>query len=353
MGKGDAGISAGFIRADKSPTITEKILAWGRGNLLIPDARKFWISPATRAILIYLKSNNIDAIISSGPPHSMHLIARNVHKKTAIPWLADFRDPWVNMDNADKFRMSAWAKRKHERLEREVLKLATSVDTVSWYLSKQYEDVRGNTVHVLTNGFDHVDFIDRPAVDSQDIILGHYGTFGEDRNPIALWKALSEIIEENESWKNRMKIRLVGPTDSSVLTSIKEHKLESYLEYIPYMRHNEVLELMLQTQILLVILNQNANEEGRVTGKIFEYVATGNQVLGIGSPTSDCAKVIDTSGSGEMLSFSNSEGIKSVLLDLQGRGRKNPLNESVMGYSRQKLTQELVLILDEMIAKKH
>ncbi len=351
MGKGDAGISAGFIRSNQAPTITEKIMAWGRGNLLVPDARKFWISPATRAILNYLKTNEIDAMISSGPPHSMHLIAKNVHRKTHIPWLADFRDPWVNMDNADKFRMSAWAKRKHERLEREVLKLATSVDTVSWHLSKQYEAIRGKSVHVLTNGFDHIDFLDRPSQENEEIILGHYGTFGDDRNPIALWIALSELVQENESWKNRMKIRLVGPTDGAVLASIKEHNLETYLEYTPYVKHNEVLDLMMQNQILLVILNQNANEEGRVTGKIFEYVATGNQVLGVGSPTSDCAKVIETTHSGEMVSFTNKERIKSALLTMQENGREQPLNNTVMGYSRQNLTHELVEILDEMIMK--
>jgi glycosyltransferase involved in cell wall biosynthesis len=348
LGKKNSGISAGFIRTDSKPSMTEKILAWGRGNLLIPDARKFWISPASKAVIKYLKSNNLDAMVSSGPPHSMHLIAKKIHKKTKLPWLADFRDPWVNMDNADKFQMSAWAKKKHARLERQVLKSATQVDTVSWFLSKQYEQIRGTAVHVLTNGFDHVDFFGKQPVEVDEIVIGHYGTFGDDRNPIALWEALSELVQESELWKNRIKIRLVGPTDNSVLESINSYHLSNYLEYIPYLKHNEVLNLMMQTQILLVILNQNANEEGRVTGKIFEYVATGNQVLGIGSPTSDCAKVIDNSASGKMISFTNKGRIKEALISLQIQGRLSPLNEQVMQYSRQNLTVELVRILDEM-----
>ena len=198
-GKGDAGISAGFIRSGKGPSFMERLMAWVRGNILIPDARMFWIRPASNFLLKYLKENPVDMIVSTGPPHSMHLIARRVHRKTGVSWLADFRDPWVNMDNADKFQMSAWAKRKHERLERSVLRSATAVQTVGWYLSAEYEKIRGGEVKVLTNGFDHIDFEGREVVPTDKFIVGHYGTFGDDRNAPALWRALG-AVPEAELW---------------------------------------------------------------------------------------------------------------------------------------------------------
>jgi glycosyltransferase involved in cell wall biosynthesis len=301
----------------------------------------FWIRPASNFLLKYLKENPVDMIVSTGPPHSMHMIAKRVNKKTGISWLADFRDPWVNMDNADKFQMSAWAKRKHERLERSVLKSATAVQTVSWYLSAEYEKIRGSKVHVLTNGFDHVDFVGREVVPTDKFIVGHYGTFGDDRNAPALWRALSRLVSESEEFKNRMVIRLVGPTDGSVLEDVKRNGLSDHLEYIPYVKHNEVLDLMLTPQLLLVILNQNANEEGRVTGKIFEYVATGNRVLGIGSVTSDCARVINESESGAMIAFQDEERIYEFIKQSFPCITNEPLNPRVMKYSRQSLTDSL------------
>jgi glycosyltransferase involved in cell wall biosynthesis len=340
-GKGDAGISAGFIRSEKGPSFMERLMAWVRGNILIPDARMFWIRPASNFLLKYLKENPVDMIVSTGPPHSMNLIARRVHRKTDISWLADFRDPWVNMDNADKFQMSAWAKRRHMKLERSVLKEATVVDTVSWYLSSEYEKIRGGEVKVLTNGFDHVDFEGREVKPTDKFILGHYGTFGDDRNAPALWRALSRLVDESEEFKNRMVIRLVGPTDGSVLEDVKRNGLSEHLEYIPYVKHNEVLDLMLTPQLLLVILNQNANEEGRVTGKIFEYVATGNRVLGIGSVTSDCARVIHESESGEMIAFNNEEQLYTFIKSAFPCAINQPLNPRVMKYSRQSLTDAL------------
>jgi glycosyltransferase involved in cell wall biosynthesis len=349
LGKENSGISAGFINENKSSGVFNKILAWGRGNLLIPDARKYWIKPASKAILNYVSNNKVDAIISSGPPHSMHLIALNVHNKTALPWLADFRDPWVNMDNADKFKMSAWARKKHIRLERMVLEKATAVDTVSWHLSHEYEKIRLKEVKVLTNGFDHVDLEGKTSQLTNEFIVGHYGTFGDDRNPSALWQALSELCLESEEWKKRLKIRLVGPTDSSVLESIRVAQLNDNLEFIPYVKHNEVLELIMQPQVLMVILNQNANEEGRVTGKIFEYVATGNKVLGIGSPTSDCAKVIDSCLAGSMIGFKEKDSIKNFLKSSFPVELNKALNEKVMKYSRKNLTGELIEILNSMV----
>ena len=345
MGKGDSGISAGFIRSEKGPTLMERLMAWVRGNILIPDARMFWIRPASNFLLKYLKENPVDLIVSTGPPHSMHLIARRVHRKTGVSWLADFRDPWVNMDNADKFRMSAWAKRRHEELERSVLREATVVNTVSWSWSREYEKIRGGAVQVLTNGFDHLDFEGRKIEATDKFIIGHYGTFGDDRNAPALWRALSRLVNESEEFKNRMIIRLVGPTDGIVLEDLKRHGLAEHMEYIPYVQHDKVLDLMLTPQLMLVILNQNSNEEGRVPGKIFEYVATGNQVLGLGSVTSDCARIITESESGSMIAFHDEERIYEFIKQSFPCIINEPLNPRVMKYSRLNLTEDLRTII--------
>ncbi|MBE9481851.1 MAG: glycosyl transferase family 1, partial [Bacteroidetes bacterium] len=89
-------INAGFLSENKKPKLSENISVWIRGNFFIPDARKFWIKPSVKFLTNYLKNNPVDAMISSGPPHSMHMIALGLKQRLGIPWLADFRDPWTN-----------------------------------------------------------------------------------------------------------------------------------------------------------------------------------------------------------------------------------------------------------------
>jgi hypothetical protein len=152
-------------------------------------------------------------------------------------------------------------------------------------------------------------------------------------------------VNESEEFKNRMIIRLVGPTDGIVLEDAKRHGLAEHMEYIPYVQHDKVLDFMLTPQLMLVILNQNSNEEGRVPGKIFEYVATGNQVLGLGSATSDCARIITESESGSMIAFHDEERIYEFIKKSFPCIINEPLNPRVMKHSRLNLTEDLRTII--------
>ena len=125
-------INAGFLSEKKKPGIAEKISVWIRGNWFIPDARKFWIKPSIIFLSQYLKNNPVHAVVSTGPPHSMHLIALGLKKQLHLPWLADFRDPWTNIDFYDKLMLTKFSNEKHKRMELEVLKNADKVVVVSW-----------------------------------------------------------------------------------------------------------------------------------------------------------------------------------------------------------------------------
>lgn len=347
ISKTDNTISAGFIRAEKKVKFSTRVISWIRGNLIIPDARRFWISPSTTFLVNYLKDHPVDAIISTGPPHSMHLIAKKVAKKTGIPWLADFRDPWVNMDNADKFQMSSFARNIHARLERSVVKSAAQVVTVGWHWSENYAKIRGKKVPVITNGFDHTDFENLNYPKESRFILGHYGTFGDDRNPQALWDAIEELRKEDPAFARDFYLELVGPTDVEVLDSVKRMPFADRLLYEAYVKHDEAIKRMKQAAVLLVIINQNSNQEGRITGKIFEYLACDNPILGVGSPTSDCARVIHEAQAGEMISFDDKKGLKAFLQKaFEERNASNKRNSDVMIYSRKHLSRLMAAELD-------
>ena len=139
--KKDERINAGFLTEKKKPGLAEKISVWVRGNWFIPDARKLWITPSIKFLSDYLKRNPVDAIVSTGPPHSMHLIALGLKKKLNLPWLADFRDPWTNIDFYDKLMLTKASDVKHKKMELDVLKNANIITAIGWSMA---DDLKKN-----------------------------------------------------------------------------------------------------------------------------------------------------------------------------------------------------------------
>ena len=109
------------LSENEKPEKKEGISVWIRGNFFIPDARRFWIKPSVRFLRKYLQENPVDAIISTGPPHSMHLIAWRLKKHFNIPWIADFRDPWTEIDFYNQLRLTRRSDQKHKTQEKAVL----------------------------------------------------------------------------------------------------------------------------------------------------------------------------------------------------------------------------------------
>ncbi|HER09404.1 MAG TPA: glycosyl transferase family 1, partial [Bacteroides sp.] len=176
-------INAGFLNEKEKPGKKEGISVWIRGNLFIPDARKFWIRPSARFLTRYLRQHPVDAIISSGPPHSMHLIAQKLRKKFDLPWIADFRDPWTEIDFYDQLRLTRRADRKHRSLEQAVLKGADRVLVIGKSMAKRFRELAGIDPVVLPNGYDEADFAATfaPQPGNKFTIL-HVGAMNRDRN---------------------------------------------------------------------------------------------------------------------------------------------------------------------------
>ena len=154
-------INASFLSETKKAGLTEKISVWIRGNFFIPDARRFWIKPSIKFLETYLSENKIDYVISSGPPHSMHLIALGLKRKfPLLKWLADFRDPWTNIDFYEKLMLTPMADKKHHRLELSVIKSADCVLSIGSSMSEEFKEmykasggINFSKFKVITNGF--------------------------------------------------------------------------------------------------------------------------------------------------------------------------------------------------------
>ena len=211
--KKDVKISSGFLSENKKPGLAEKVAIWLRGNLFIPDARKFWIKPSIKFLTNYLQEYPVDAVVSTGPPHTTHLIALGIKKKLGLPWLADFRDPWTKIDFYDKLMLTPIADRRHHLLEKTVLKAADKIVTVSWSWAVDFEGLGSPRTDVITNGFDPDDFLDTNRDKPETFLLTHIGSLNKDRNPEFLWRVLGKMAKPDASFRQLLKIRFIGKTD--------------------------------------------------------------------------------------------------------------------------------------------
>lgn len=303
----------GFTQKKKTGLL-QKLIIWVRGNLFIPDSRVFWIKPSIRFLNKYLKDHpEIDTIISTGPPHSTHLIARKLKQKRGIKWLADFRDPWTQIDFYQDLLPGKRADSKHKRLEIGCLQEADEVVTVSSSCAEGLAEISGRKIHVITNGYEFPSFDARQEVLDTQFSIVHFGSMPATRNPIALWKALQCWIEKDSSISEKLEIRLVGTVDYQVLNSIKEHQLDKYLKLVDPIPHAQSISMQRKAQILLLSANTSGNVKGILTGKFFEYLGAKRPILAIGEANSDLSKAMFETSAGHFADFSDFESIVKYL----------------------------------------
>ena len=343
------GINSGFLSEKKGSSFVESLSKWIRGNLFIPDARKFWIKPANQFLNHYLQNNAIDVIISSGPPHSTHLIGLSLKNKFQIPWLSDFRDPWTNIDFYKDLKLTKIADQKHKKLENDVLVQSDIVLTIGKQLSKELKTLGAKRVEIIENGFDPQDFLDDTNHElDEKFSIAHIGSFTPSRNHLVLWKALSHLVDEQEEFKSKLEIKLIGKVDYSVLQSIKDFGLDTYLKKIEYVSHSEVIKHQKTSKLLLLMVNNTPNAKGIVTGKVFEYMASKRPILAIGPKDGDLGEILTQTSSGIVCDYDNVENLSSTIWRIFKDDTKFENNISL--YSRVKLTEKLVNLLNELIS---
>jgi glycosyltransferase involved in cell wall biosynthesis len=346
-------INTGFLTEKKRPGFKEKLAVWLRGNIFIPDARRFWIKPSVRFLDKWLTQNPVDAIVSTGPPHSMHLIANAIARSHKIPWLADFRDPWTNIDYYQDLMLTTWADKKHHELERRVVTEADRVVVVGQTMKEEFESRFNRKTDVITNGFDEDDIVTTSVVSSGKFVIAHVGTLVRSRNPEILWRAVAELVNENNEFSHDLSIRLTGKIDLSVRNSITASALDRFVTYVDYLPHDQVAQEQQSASVLLLILNDTPNSKGILTGKLFEYLASGRPVLCIGPEDGDAAAVIRETRSGMTCNFQDQDKVKTALLEFfsdHKKGNKKSERTGIEKYSRKELTRKLAQILNEMTA---
>ena len=327
-----------------------RMALWVRANVFIPDSRMFWIKPSVKFLCNWLKDNPIDAMVTTGPPHSMHLIGLGLKLKIDIPWLADFRDPWTKIDFYHELNLEKWADRKHRRLEQEVLDRANHVVVVGNQMKVDYKAMTKTPVSVVTNGFDPADIdLSKPVVMDKEFSIIHIGMLGKARSHPIFWQGLHELRKENPELAKNLVVRIYGLSDPVVKEQIAHFEDKSWIEFLPYLPHHEVIQVQRKSAVLLLSVNNVPSAKGIITGKIFEYLALSRPILCIGPVDGDAAAIVNKAGAGPVVDFDDLQGFKTAVNELFTQYQNGKLDVNSMGvdaYSRKALCGEIGKILD-------
>lgn len=341
-------ISSGIIPNQKKQSFLEKTMLWIRGNIFIPDARVLWVKPSVAFLEKYTVENNIDTIVTSGPPHSLHLIGLALKQKLNVTWFADFRDPWTTIGYHKALKLSPFAYKKHKELESKVLNTADTIIVTSNTTKLEFEALTSKPIAVITNGFD-VEKIGKQTLDKK-FTLAHIGSFLSERNPLILWKSLSELIKENASFALHFELKLIGAVSQEVLDSIEEFKLTNYLNNLGYVPHQEAIINQKKSQVLLLIEINSEDTKSIIPGKLFEYMVSERPIVAIGPEGSDFAEIIQNTNTGVFVKYDELEKLKSTILNYYHLYVEGKLQSQAVGlqpYSRRNLTQKLANLLKQ------
>ena len=338
-------ISSGIIQSNNQSTL-EKVMLWIRGNIFIPDARKFWVKPSVSFLSELIFKEKIETVITTGPPHSVHLIGLKLKEKLDINWISDFRDPWTSIGYHKKIKLTKASQKKHKHLEKSVLTSADKIIVTSASTKAEFQEITTKPIVVITNGFDN-DLKSKVVLDT-NFTIAHIGSLLTGRNPENLWKVLAELIESNVKFKNSFKLKLVGVTSADVLNTIYSYGLENYVELQGYVTHNEALEIQNKSQVLLLTEINSKETTGIIPGKLFEYLAAKRPILAIGPKNWDVGDIINETKSGKLFDYSEDSSLKEIILEwFQAFQNKKLESNSVniAKYSRRELTKKLAEIL--------
>jgi len=225
--KGNA-VKPGVLFQDAKPGFKEKLSVWVRSNFFIPDAKMLWIRPANKWLTRYLKENPVDLVVSTGPPHTTHLIAMKVANRFGIPWIADFRDPWTEIDFFHQLKLTRLTLWQHKRLEHRVLTQSTAQLTVSQSWGRDLARLGARNVHVITNGFDEANFSSHQVSLDRQFTITHLGSINNDRNQTPFWQALRELIDENPQLGEKLSIKMIGDLVDAVKKDIGKYNLDPF-----------------------------------------------------------------------------------------------------------------------------
>ena len=344
---------SGVSFQNPTPSFFGKILQYIRVHYFIPDARKFWIKPSVKFLKHFLSKDPVDVVITTGPPHSLHLIGLELKKEINIQWISDFRDPWTDIYYHSSFKMKDATMRKHKKLESQVLEFSDHILTTNKHLNDLFSNRTKKPVTLITNGYDDEAVKGVPTKRNDGFSLDYIGYLPQESNPIALWQAISELCCESPDFKKEVRINLTGDINRVVYKSIQYFKLESVTQIKGYVSHDKAIQMQHSANVLLILIAKSKTSKQITSGKIFECLQSKRPMLAVGPIDGGAAEILAHTKSGSIFDYKDVSGIKKHILKLfeqykQGKLVVNSIHTDA--YHRKTLTEKLAGVIHQVIS---
>ncbi len=358
------GAQSGDVKAaptGSDPGLLKRLANWVRANLFVPDPRVWWVKPTSKSLAGYLREHPVDAILTTGPPHSVHLIGLSLkHAFPSLPWVMDIRDPWSQFDVHLAFNPGNRARVKNQRLEKQCLSGADLVIGTSPSMPTHLESFNRSKYRSVTNGYDAEDFAEEvELVDGrfgkrEPFTIYHTGLLSANRNPTSVWQALAELCTADARFAERLHLRLIGNVDPSVTADIERYPtLRDKLTVTAWLPHGELLAHYRAADLFLLCPNLSDNARGQINGKLFEYLAARRPILHVGPFDADNTRILDQAHAGLTVLPGDVDAARDAIERIYS-GRFSDSEHAfaktvIEGFERRATTARLAELLNELI----
>ncbi len=350
--KSNKKFKGGQFDVGKNQSFVSKLSIFIRGNFFIPDARKFWVKPSIQFLKHYLTEHHIDTIVTTGPPHSLHLIGLGLKKQLPdLKWIADFRDPWTEISYYEHLKLTTASDKKHRQLEKSVFENADLTLATSYTDAENFRK-KGADAFCVTNGFDKSESLgENDETPKSKFTLSYVGVLEQLRNPENLWKVLIELCKKYPDFAEDFQLKFVGRVDDKILNGIENSVLKNNILNRGYLAHEQSVKEMANSDLLLITNFPNESSKGIIPGKLFEYLATGKQIISFGPTDADVETILNKTKSGKHFDYTEIAPISDFIFLLykdwkSGKSIENSAN--INEFSRKELTRQLAGLLTKL-----
>ena len=330
----------------KNKGLFNKLFNYIRSNYFIPDARLGWVDFAHRECKKLIIKNKIKHVITTGPPHSTHLIGLKIKKDFEIKWTVDFRDPWVNVFYNKKFMFTKKSINKQKELEKKVLNNSNLVlTTIGGDLKKQLQLKAPNqNFAIVPNGYDDVLMNKIKSEKSKKYFHIVYTGLLTKNHPY-----VSLLINLKQNFSNtNLKLSLAGNISNEIINEIKNFLPNVKVKDYGYLNHEDSVRLMKSADLLVNFFFIGAEKE-MISGKIMEYLATEIPILSIGNPRSEAGKILSKASETKMFLRDSDKEIQLFLKKvIHNKGKLKNRFPNLDNWSRKNITYRLSNLLSDL-----